>query len=137
MCPFRRKEQSTVVSFSKNSLFSTAPESVLLCSMLPSSGVNGTLQYSEESGVAASWRVLSTIDEGSFSYSCLSLLPQAGDGHAGAGGAGGDGDGGRGGSRGGVKSGGAAGATGVNSTHVAVLYEGHNGLLLLARPRVV
>ena len=68
--------------------------------------VNGTLSYSTDNGAADSWRVQSVMDPGVFAYSCLALLPT------------GNGDG------------------GVNASHVAVLYEGHSGLLFLARPAV-
>jgi hypothetical protein len=66
--------------------------------------VNGVLQFSED---AKTWNVLETIDAGSFSYSCLSLLPAN------------------------------AGGGAVNASHVAVLYEGHSGLILLATPTAV
>jgi hypothetical protein len=70
---------------------------------------NGVLQYSEDN--AKTWHVGSTIDAGDFAYSCLSLLPAVALDGAGA----------------------AAAATGgVNGTHVAVLYEGSGGHLLLA-----
>lgn len=70
---------------------------------------NGTLSLSTDSG--SSWGVHSTIDPGIFAYSCLSLLPRTGaDGMALGG--------------------------GVNSSNVGVLYEGHSGLLLFARPSV-
>ena len=73
------------------------------------SRVNGVLQSSSDN--ARTWQVGTTIDAGSFGYSCLALLPAVGAATANGNGS-------------------------VNATHVGVIYEGRAGFLLLARPPV-
>jgi hypothetical protein len=82
---------------------------MLLCSRNAHGRVNGTLTRSADNG--DSWKVLSTIDSGSFAYSCLSLLPSVGGGERGYGVNGGDGGG----------SGVTDREAAVNSTHVGVI----------------
>lgn len=91
-------------------LFHPLSESILFSNPRNARGrVNGTLSLSTDNG--DSWGIVSTIDPGTFAYSCLSLLPV-------------------------TRSDGTALDAGVNSSHVGVLYEGHSGLLLFARPSV-